>query len=185
MKKVNLIIVLLLGSAIAVSSTATVKGALAMAIATALVLVITSALNKVLKTDSVYVSVILTTVVAGVVDMLLNAYLPGLYELSGMYISLLGVNMLTYATGKKSVSDAALTAVLFAAVLVGVGAVRELFGTGCLFGNQIISGFNNAILTQEAGGLMIYAFAAAIVNKITPEASQCICCGLGIKKEGE
>lgn len=173
MKKVNLSLVLLLGAAPAVAATATIKGAAAMAIAAVLVMVLSSlVMSKLEKSTATIVAV--TTVITAVVDMLLEAFLPGLYALGGMYIALLACNMLTYASARKSVNEVITSAICFAVVLVAVGAVREILG------NVI------PVMSKEYCGLFIYAFAAAICNKIAPAESTCVGSALGFNcQEGE
>jgi len=173
MKKVNLALVLLLGAAPAVAATATIKGALAMAIAAVLVMVLSSLVMSKLEKSTATI-VLVTTVITCAVDMLLNAFLPSLYQLSGMYIALLACNMLTYSSARKSFNEVFTSAVCFAVVMVAVGAVREVLG-------NIIP-----VMSKEYCGLFIYAFAAAICNKFMPAEGNCVGEALGFcQKEGE
>lgn len=174
MKKVNLTLVLLLGAVPAVASSATIKGAVVMGIATGLVMVLTALVMSKLERSTATV-VAVTTVISCVVDLLLHAFLPSFYALAGMYIALLACNMLTYSASRNTVSEAFSSAVLFAIVLVVVAAARELLA------NVI------PVMSKEYCGLFIYAFAAALCNKIgLSNEDSCVGSALGLcQKEGE
>ena len=111
-----------------------------------------------------------------VTELLIKAYLPDLYENLGIYIPLIVVNCIilgraeAYAnkhTPLLSVMDGIGMGLGFTVALTLAGALRELLGTGKVFGAQLLpEGFGMTIFIQPPGAFLIFALMIAILNAV-------------------
>ena len=179
----NPVFVLILGTCPTLATTTTVTGAFGMGWATLAVLVcsniVISALRKFIP-DAVRIPCYIV-VIAGfvtVVQMLIHAFVPDLYETLGVYLALITVNCIILGraemfAGKNSVVRSALDGlgmgVGFTLALLAMATVREVLGAGTFAGIEIpfLVDHNIALLTKAPGGLMVYGTLIAVVNKIT------------------
>ncbi len=181
--KENPVFVLVLGTCPTLAVTDSVSRALGMGAAAAVVLVcsnvVISALRKVIP-DKVripaYIVIIAGFVTA--VQMLMQAFIPSLYEALGTYLALIVVNCIILGraemfASKNTVSDSALDGlgmgIGFTIALFCMGTIREIFGSGTFFGFEIpvIKDFAVSFFTQSPGGFFVFGVLIAIVNKIT------------------
>ena len=188
----NPVLVLVLGTCPALAVSTSIVSALSMGIAATLVLicsnVVISLLRKIIP-DTVripcYIVVIATFVTA--VQMLLQAFLPSVYDMLGVYLALIVVNCIILGRAemyarKNTVGDSALDGlgmgVGFLLALVAMASIREIFGTGMIslttLGMEsikipVLCDYNIPILTQAPGGFLVYGILIAIVNKIGPK----------------
>ena len=187
----NPVLVLLLGACPAMALTTDVRAALAIGLATLVVMVLSSvviaALTKLIPQGArLAACVLVTTAFVSVVEMLMNAYLPSVYSMMGIYLAVCAVNLLVFGAAEnaaeagfgKALVNALVTGLVFTAVILVVAAIRELFGYGSFAGNEIAFLKAHAVvtLTQPTGGFMIFAFVAAVVNKLFPG---CCCAARG------
>ena len=182
----NPVLVLVLGTCPTLALTSSVISAFCMGIAATIVLicsnVVISLLRKIIP-DVVripcYIVVIATFVTA--VQMLMQAFLPELYELMGVYLALIVVNCIILGRAemyarKNTPVDSALDGlgmgIGFLIALVAMATIREVLGAGTFAGIAlpILSTYNIPILTQAPGGFLVYGILIAIVNKIGPKA---------------
>ena len=148
MIKENPTFVLMLGMCPTLAVTTSAINGLGMGLSTMVVLALSnlmiSALRKIIP-DKVripaYIVIIATFVT--VVELLLHAYLPTLYESLGIYISLIVVNCIilgraeSYASKNKmlpSLFDGIGMGLGFTMALTLIGLVREFLGAGTVFG---------------------------------------------------
>lgn len=124
----------------------TING-LGLAMATLVTLLVSNALVSLIRDYvpnavriPVYVTIIASAVT--VIDLLMQAYLPGLHTSLGIFIPLIVTNCLILAradafASKHNLKDASLDALGmglgFGAVLVVMGMIREIIGQGTLF----------------------------------------------------
>ncbi len=112
-----------------------------------------------------------------VVELLLKAYIPFLYDALGLYIPLIVVNCIilgraeAYASKNDVVSslfDGIGMGLGFTAALTIIGAVRELIGAGQLFGFAVMpeSYVPCSIFVLAPGAFFVLAVLTAIQNKI-------------------
>ena len=188
----NPVLVLVLGTCPTLAQTGSVIAALSMGIAATLVLVcsnvVISALRKIIP-DTVRIPCYIV-IIAGfvtIVQMLMHAYLPSLYEMMGVYLALIVVNCIILGRAemfarKNGVLDSALDGLGmglgFLLALVAMATVREVFGAGSFAGIRLpfLVGINEAgeqtynytlpILTQAPGGFLVFGILIAIINKI-------------------
>ncbi|MDL2318889.1 electron transport complex subunit E [Eubacteriales bacterium OttesenSCG-928-A19] len=128
-----------------------------------------------------YVLVICTFVT--LVDMLMHAFLPSLYEALGIFIPLIVVNCIILAraeafAGKNPVLPSAMDGlgmgIGFTLALVLIGTVRELIGNGSIFGLQVLGASYEPmlLLVLAPGAFITYGLLLGIINTITDRASR-------------
>ena len=181
--KENPVFVLILGTCPTLATTTTVKGALAMGLAAAAVLICSNAVVSLLRKiipDSMRIPCYIV-IIAGfvtIVQMIMHAFLPELYELLGVYLALITVNCIILGraemfAGKntvgKSILDGIGMGLGFTIAMLAMATIREVFGAGTFFGIEIpfLSTHTIDILIKAPGGLMVYGLLIAVVNIIT------------------
>ena len=180
--KENPTLVLVLGTCPTLAVTTSVQNALGMgAAATAVLLcsnIAISALRKVIP-DKVRIPayIVLIAGFVTIIEMLMHAFVPDLYESLGVFLSLIVVNCIIlgraemYAS-KNKVVDSAIDAlgmgVGFTLALFLMSSIREILGTGSWFGLAIpwISDNPIMIFSVPAGGFFVFGCLIALVNKI-------------------
>ena len=179
----NPILILILGTCPTLATTTGVVSAFSMGIAATLVLicsnVVISALRRVIP-DIVripcYIVIIATFVT--LVQMLLQAFLPDIYEMLGVYLALIVVNCIILGRAemyarKNSVLDSALDGVGmglgFLLALILMATIREVFGNASFAGVAIpfLQDYKIPVLTQAPGGFFVYGILIALMNRIT------------------
>ena len=117
-------------------------------------------------------------VIAGfvtVVQFLLQGYVPSLYKSLGLFIPLIVVNCIILGraeafANKHNIIDSAMDGIGFTVTLVCMGAIREILGTGAIFGVTILSDdwFTPVgIMNLAPGAFFVYGLLVAILNKAT------------------
>ncbi|MDD6196299.1 electron transport complex subunit RsxE [[Clostridium] aminophilum] len=112
-----------------------------------------------------------------VVDMLMAGFTPALYSALGLYIPLIVVNCIilgraeAYAMKNSpipSLFDGLGMGIGFTFGLVSLGALRELFGAGTVFGIQVMpAGFTPiSIMILAPGAFFVIAVLTALQNKL-------------------
>lgn len=113
-----------------------------------------------------------------IVEMVMHAFLPELYDTLGVFISLIVVNCIIFARAEafafknpplKSAVDGLGMGLGFTLAITIVAAIRELLGSGTVFGRQLMPpGYEPmAFAVSPAGGFVILGLALAAVNRIT------------------
>lgn len=117
------------------------------------------------------------------VQMLMQAFLPSLYDALGMFIPLIVVNCIILARAEAfasknsfipSVMDGLGMGVGFTLAITIMGAVRELLGSGTLFGMQVMSaGYEPMLLiVMASGGFLTFGLYLGLFNLIVNRASK-------------
>ena len=184
----NPVLVLVLGTCPTLAQTGSVIAALGMGIAATIVLlcsnVVISALRRIIP-DVVRIPCYIV-VIAGFVTMvqlLMHAYLPELYEMMGVYLALIVVNCIILGRAemfarKNGVVDSALDGLGmglgFLLALLAMATIREVFGAGSFAGIEIpfLVNYRIPILTQAPGGFLVFGILIAVVNKIGPKKGE-------------
>ena len=181
----NPVLVLVLGTCPTLAVTTGIISALSMGLAATAVLVgsnvVISALRKVIP-DVVripcYIVIIATFVTA--IQLLLQAFLPSIYDMLGVYLALIVVNCIILGRAemyarKNGVVDSALDGlgmgIGFLLALLAMATVREVLGAGSFagFAIPVLSEYNIPLLVQTPGGFLVFGIMIAIVNKIGPK----------------
>ena len=181
--KENPVLVLVLGTCPTLAVTTSVLNALGMGLAATVVLICSnitvSALRKVIP-DKVRIPayIVLIAGFVTIIEMLMHAYLPDLYEALGVFLSLIVVNCIIlgraemYAS-KNKVVDSAIDAIGmgigFTLALFLMASIREILGSGSWLGFKIPFLSDNPIMifAVPAGGFFVFGCLIALVNKIT------------------
>lgn len=179
----NPVFVLVLGTCPTLAITKSVTSAFGMGLAATAVLIcsniVISLLRKVIP-DSVRIPCYIVVIASFVtlVQMLIQAFVPALYDMLGVFLPLITVNCIILGraemfAGKnnvgKSVLDGIGMGLGFTLALMAMALIREVFGAGTFFGLTIpvLSNYKIEILTKAPGGFMVYGIMIAIVYKLT------------------
>lgn len=188
----NPVLILILGTCPTLAVTGNIISALSMGLAATVVLTcsnaVISALRKVIP-DTVrvpcYIVIIATFVTA--VQMLLQAFLPSVYEMLGVYLALIVVNCVILGRAEMfarkntvidSVFDGLGMGFGFVLALFLMAFVREVFGTGSFAGIELgfMKNYTIPVLAQAPGGFLVYGILIAVMNKLTEKKG-------GVKKK--
>ena len=177
----NPIFVLLLGMCPTLGTTSSALNGLAMGLATTFVLVCSnvaiSSLKKITP-GQVRIPVFIVVIAAfvTVVELMMEAYVPALYQSLGLFIPLIVVNCIVlgraeaFAAKNKlfpSFLDGLGIGLGFAFALTLLGAVRELFGTGKLFSLTLYpESYGSLIFVMAPGGFIALGYLIAVVNRL-------------------
>ena len=182
--KNNPTFVLVLGMCPTLGTTTSAINGLGMGLATTIVLILSnitiSAIAKIIP-DKVripsYIVVIASFVT--IVQLLLQAYVPVLYDALGIFLPLIVVNCVILGraeafASKNNVGDSALDGIGiglgFTIALTAVGLVREILGSGSAFGLKFLSGDGMLAFVLAPGAFIVLAYLMVIFRKITKKA---------------
>ena len=188
----NPVLILVLGTCPTLATTTSVISAVSMGLAATFVLVcsniVISALRKIIP-DTVRIPCYIV-VIAGFVtlmQMLLQAFLPSIYDMLGVYLALIVVNCIILGRAemfarKNPVLDSAMDGLGmglgFLLALFLMATIREVIGAGTFagFAIPVMSELKIPILTQAPGGYLVFGILIAVMNKITAKRG-------GVKKK--
>ncbi len=173
--------VLMLGMCPTLGTTTSAINGAGMGAATMAVLILSNAVISLVKNiipSKVRIPAYIVIIAAfvTVVELCMRAYLPDLYRTLGVFIPLIVVNciILGRAEGfaaKNGVLASALDGVGiglgFTLSLTVIGAVREAFGSGSVFGQIFISGDGMLIFVLAPGAFLVLGYLMVLFNKLT------------------
>jgi electron transport complex protein RnfE len=182
--KNNPTFVLVLGMCPTLGTTTSAINGMGMGLATMIVLILSnitiSAIAKIIP-DKVripcYIVVIASFVT--IVQLLLQAYVPVLYDSLGIFLPLIVVNCIILGraeafANKNTVGDSALDGIGiglgFTIALTAVGLVREILGSGSAFGWKFVAGDGMLAFVLAPGAFIVLAYLMVIFKKITKQA---------------
>ncbi|MBQ1623174.1 MAG: electron transport complex subunit E [Bacteroidales bacterium] len=182
--KNNPTFVLVLGMCPTLGTTTSAINGLGMGLATMIVLILSnitiSAIARFIP-DKVripsYIVVIASFVT--IVQLLLQAYVPVLYDALGIFLPLIVVNCIILGraeafANKNSVGDSALDGVGiglgFTIALTAIGLVREILGSGSAFGWKFLQGDGMLAFVLAPGAFIVLAYLMVVFRKITNKA---------------
>lgn len=179
--KENPVFILLLGLCPTLGVTSSAINGLGMGLATAFVLTMSNAVIAIVKNlipDKVRIPsfiVIIATFVT-IVDLVMAAYLPSLHEQLGIFIPLIVVNCIILGRAESFASHHdLLTSIIdgfgmglgFTFAVTLLGCIREILGSGAIFGFQFIKGDGILVFILAPGAFIVLGYLIAIINKIT------------------
>ncbi len=181
--KENPVLVLILGTCPTLATTNNVAGAFGMGIAAMVVLVCSNMLISLLRKiipDSVRIPCYIV-IIAGfvtIVQMIVQAYFPELYEMLGVYLALITVNCIILGraemfASKNNVLRSALDGIGmglgFTVALCAMAFIREVFGNASFAGIAIpfLEPYKIAFLVKAPGGMLVYGLLIALVYVLT------------------
>ncbi len=178
--KENPILVLVLGTCPTLATTSSAMNGMGMGVATTFVLigsnVVISLLANVIP-DKVRIPafVVIIASFVTIVDLLMQAYVPGLYEKLGIFIPLIVVNCIVLGRAEAYASknsvwssfiDGSGMGLGFTLALGVLGSFREIVGSGAIMGYKFIQGDGILVFILAPGAFMALGYLIAIVNKI-------------------
>lgn len=186
--KENPTFVLMLGMCPTLGTTTSAMNGLGMGVATLFVLTLSNmaiSLIKNLIPDKIRIPSFIVVIAAFVtiVQLCMEAYTPGLYNTLGVFIPLIVVNCIILGraeafASKNNVLDSALDGLGiglgFTLSLTVLGAVRELLGSGSIFGVKLpfVEGDGILLFVLAPGAFIALAYLMVIFNKITAKTKQ-------------
>lgn len=183
----NPILVLMIGLCPALATSVTARDALGMGVATSFVIIggnITISLIRKIVPDNVRIPVfiIIISTFVTIVDYLLQAYQPSLYQALGVFVPLIVVNCMVLGRAEafayhrgpfNSFLDALGKSLGFILILFLMGTIREILGSGTVFGRSVGIPFlvENGILFMlfPPGGFLLIGILKALVNRYIKE----------------
>lgn len=183
--KENPVLCLILGTCPTLAVTTSATNAIGMGVAATAVLVCSNAVISALRKfipDKVRIPAYIT-IIAGfvsVVQMLVKAYSPSLNDALGIYLPLIVVNCIILGraemfAGKNpvipSILDGLGMGVGFTAALLCMGIIRELLGSGTLFGVPVLP-FQILIFILPPGGFFVFGMLIMLASKLNTRAGK-------------
>ena len=178
--KENPTFVLVLGMCPTLGTTTSAINGLGMGVATMAVLILSNmfiAMIKNLIPDKVRIPAFIVVIASfvTVVDMLMQAFVPSLYASLGVFIPLIVVNCVILGraeafASKNGVLDSALDGVGiglgFTLSLTTIGAIREILGSGSIFGLSLgIADYMPLVFVLAPGAFLVLGFLMVLFNK--------------------
>jgi electron transport complex protein RnfE len=179
--KENPTFALVLGMCPTLATTTSAINGMSMGLATLFVLVCSNVVISLLKNlipDKVRIPAFIVVIATFVtmVQLVMQAYLPAIYDVLGLFIPLIVVNCIVLGraeafAAKNSVGLSALDGIGmglgFTLSLTVLGVIREFLGAGTVFGFQIYnSQFASLIFVLAPGAFIALAYMMAAVNKL-------------------
>ncbi len=183
--KENPVFVLLLGMCPTLGTTTSAFNGMGMGLATAFVLVGSNVVVSLVKNmipDKVRIPAFIVIIASFVtiVELIMQAYVPALYEQLGLFIPLIVVNCIVLGraeafASKNTVGSSAIDGLGmglgFALALTILGAVRELLGSGALFGIHFIKGDGMLVFVLAPGAFIALGYIIAIINRLNKKTA--------------
>jgi electron transport complex protein RnfE len=179
--KENPTFALVLGMCPTLATTTSAVNGMSMGLATLFVLVCSNVVISLLKNlipDKVRIPAFIVVIATFVtmVQLVMQAYLPAIYDVLGLFIPLIVVNCIVLGraeafAAKNTVGLSALDGLGmglgFTLSLTVLGVIREFLGAGTVFGFQLYSSqFAALIFVLAPGAFICLAYLMAAVNKL-------------------
>ena len=177
--KDNPTFVLILGMCPTLATTTSAMNGLSMGLATLFVLVLSnmaiSAIAPVVP-DKVHIPVYIVVIATFVtlLQFLMQAFVPSVYATLGLFIPLIVVNCIVLGgaeafANKNGIFDSALDGVGvglgFTLSLTVIGMVREILGSGSVFGWKFIAGDGMLAFVMAPGAFLVLGYLMVLFNK--------------------
>ena len=177
--KDNPTFVLILGMCPTLATTTSAMNGLSMGLATLFVLVLSnmaiSAIAPVVP-DKVHIPVYIVVIATFVtlLQFLMQAFVPSVYATLGLFIPLIVVNCIVLGraeafANKNGIFDSALDGVGvglgFTLSLTVIGMVREILGSGSIFGWKFIAGDGMLAFVMAPGAFLVLGYLMVLFNK--------------------
>ncbi|MBQ8071571.1 MAG: electron transport complex subunit E [Bacteroidales bacterium] len=178
--KDNPTFVLILGMCPTLATTTSAINGLSMGLATLFVLVLSnmaiSAIAPVVP-DKVHIPVYIVVIATFVtlLQLLMQAFTPGIYATLGLFIPLIVVNCIVLGraeafANKNGIIDSACdglgVGLGFTLSLTVLGIVREILGSGSVFGWKFITGDGMLAFVMAPGAFLCLGYLMVLFNKI-------------------
>ena len=178
--KENPTFVLVLGMCPTLGTTTSAENGFGMGVATMAVLIMSNIVISLIKNvipDKVRIPAFIVVIASfvTVIQMLMQAFVPSLYASLGVFIPLIVVNCIILGraeafASKNGALDSALDGVGiglgFTLALTAIGAVREVLGSGAIFGYNLgIGDYMPLVFVLAPGAFLVLGFLMVLFNK--------------------
>lgn len=178
--KENPVFVLLLGLCPVLGVTTSAFNGLGMGLATTFVLLGSNVVVSMIKNfipDKVRIPAFIVIIASFVtiVELVMQAYVPALFEQLGLFIPLIVVNCIVLGraeafASKNSVASSAIDGLGmglgFTFALTLLGGVRELLGSGAFFDFKFIEGDAMLLFILPPGAFIALGYLIAVINRL-------------------
>ena len=178
--KENPVFVLFLGLCPTLGVTTSAINGMGMGLATTFVLVMSNLVVSLVKgfiPDKVRIPAFIVIIASfvTVVELTMQAFVPSLFDALGLFIPLIVVNCVVlgradaFASKNKvgsAIIDGLGMGLGFTFALTLLGAVREVLGSGSIFGQKFIEGDGILIFVLSPGAFLALGYLIVIINKL-------------------
>ena len=178
--KDNPTFVLVLGMCPTLATTTSAMNGLEMGLATMFVLILSNIVISLISPtvpDKVHIPVYIVVIATFVtmLQLLMQAFVPDVYDTLGLFIPLIVVNCIVLGraeafASKNSVGDSALDGIGiglgFTVTLTLIGIVREILGSGSVFGWKFIPGDGVLAFVMAPGAFLVLGYMMVLFNKL-------------------
>ena len=182
--KENPVFVLLLGCCPTLATTTSAINGLSMGLATTFVLILSNMCISLLKNfipNKVHIPCYIVVIASfvTVVQLLMQAYLSKIYETLGLFIPLIVVNCIVLGRAEAFASKNGIGASAVDGISMGLGysmaltilgSIREILGSGSIFGWKFINGDAILVFVLAPGAFIAMGYLIAIMNKLLKKA---------------
>jgi len=181
----NPVFALFLGLCPTLGVTTSAINGIGMGMATTFVLVMSNLVVSVVKNfipDKVRIPAFIVIIASFVtiVQLIMQAYVPSLFEALGLFIPLIVVNCVVLGRAEafasknnpgSSVIDGLGMGLGFTFALGLLGSVREILGSGSIFNIKFIEGDGLLIFILSPGAFLALGYLIVIINKLSKKGS--------------
>ena len=178
--KENPTFVLVLGMCPTLATTTSAMNGLEMGLATMFVLILSNIVISLISPivpDQVHIPVYIVVIATfvTVLQLLMQAFVPDVYKTLGLFIPLIVVNCIILGraeafANKNGVWDSALDGIGigigFTLSLTVIGIVREILGSGSVFGWKFIAGDGMLAFVMAPGAFIVLGYLMVLFNKL-------------------
>ena len=179
--KNNPTFVLVLGMCPTLGTTTSAENGMGMGLATTAVLIMSNLVISLIKNlipDKVRIPAFIVVIASfvTVIQMLMQAFVPALYASLGVFIPLIVVNCIILGRAEAfasknspvdSMMDGLGVGLGFTLSLTVIGAVREILGSGAIFGVSLgISDYTPLIFVLAPGAFLVLGYLMVLFNKL-------------------
>jgi len=178
--KENPTFVLVLGMCPTLATTTSAMNGLEMGLATMFVLILSNIVISLIAPvvpDKVHIPVFIVVIATfvTVLQLLMQAFTPDVYKTLGLFIPLIVVNCIILGraeafANKNGVWDSALDGIGiglgFTLSLTVIGIVREILGSGSIFGWKFITGDGILAFVMAPGAFLVLGYLMVLFNKL-------------------
>jgi Na+-translocating ferredoxin:NAD+ oxidoreductase subunit E len=183
--KENPVFVLFLGLCPTLGVTTSAFNGLGMGLATTFVLVMSNLVVSIIKNqipEKVRIPsfIVIIASFVTIVELVMQAYLPTLFEQLGLFIPLIVVNCFVLGRSEafasknnvgSSLVDGFGMGLGFAMALTMLGGVREILGSGSIFGFKFIEGDGMLVFVLAPGAFIALGYLIVLINKINQKTA--------------
>ena len=178
--KENPIFVLVLGMCPTLATTTSAINGLEMGLATLFVLVLSNiaiSLIAPVVPDKVHIPVYIVVIATfvTVLQLVMQAYTPSVYKTLGLFIPLIVVNCIILGRAEafankhnwvESAFDGLGIGIGFTISLTVIGMIREILGSGSIFGWKFIAGDGILAFVMAPGAFLVLGYLMVLFNKV-------------------